>query len=341
MSTRIKPARSFSDTLLTNARQQGDAPADAVVQAVADLDGRPGISQLMRWLANNTAVDTAGQPAAVQVFFEQHTQLPDWADASRMQQGMAFFGKHAGAIGLILGLYSLPYTYLGADGAQVLWLTERIKTDTARRLQETGEWVFAVMSPAEWKTGRAIVRTLKIRLIHAAARWFSRQSGRWQDAWGTPVNQEDMAATNLSFSYVVIRGMRQAGIATTEAEEEAYLHHVNVVNTVLGVTESLIASNLREAFLLERAIVKRQFRPSVAGQGLANSLLDAIAKQAETTLGYDAARSLAASQMRYFLGKPYADWLNLPDAPVVPPLASALTGLTDRLGVIFNERISQ
>ena len=60
---------------------------------------------------------------------------------------MAFFKKHAQQIGLTLGFFSLPYSYLGANGAQVLWLTERIKNDTTRRLQETGEWVFAVNDP--------------------------------------------------------------------------------------------------------------------------------------------------------------------------------------------------
>ena len=68
-----------------------------------------------------------------------------------MKRGMAFFKKHAQQIGLTLGFFSLPYSYLGANGAQVLWLTERIKNDTARRLQETGEWVFAVNNPKEWR----------------------------------------------------------------------------------------------------------------------------------------------------------------------------------------------
>ncbi len=335
MPTLIKPARVFSDTFLTTARQQGDAPADAVIDALVATEGRAGVGLFTRWLAQTDSAEGDSQPTVVQNFFFNQGQLPTWADVDQMRQGMAFFAQHQGSIGLLLGLYSLPYTYLGADGAQVLWLTERIKTDTARRLQETGEWVFGVMNPAEWKTGQAITRTLKIRLIHAAARWFARQSGRWQAEWGVPVNQEDMAATNLSFSYVVIRGLRQVGIATTEAEEEAFLHHFNVVCSVLGVTDALIPQNLREAFGLERAIVRRQFRPSAAGQGLANALLDAIAKQAETTLGYDAARSIAASQMRFFLGQSFADALAIPDVPVVRPVSSALAGLADRLPIFI------
>ncbi|WP_332368272.1 oxygenase MpaB family protein [Spirosoma telluris] len=203
-----------------------------------------------------------------------------------MQRGMDFFQKHAQQIGLVLGFFSLPYSYLGADGAQVLWLTERIKNDTARRLQETGEWVFAVNSPKEWKSGQALARILKIRLIHAGARWFSLHSKRWTMDWGYPVNQEDMAGTNIAFSYIVVLGLRKlAGVLTsraaTEQEEEDYLHHISVVNSVNGVVDALLPQNLREAYLLHQVITRRQFAPSEAGVGLTRSLLNAMAELAQ------------------------------------------------------------
>ena len=138
MPVLIKPTRSFSDALLESYRQQGDAPADAVISAVIAADGPTGLRLLMRWLADTAEFKTNEQHPAVQDFFVQHASLPAWADADRMQRGMEFFKKNAQKIGLTLGLYSLPFTYLGANGAQVLWITERIKTDTARRLQETG-----------------------------------------------------------------------------------------------------------------------------------------------------------------------------------------------------------
>jgi hypothetical protein len=144
----------------------------------------------MNWLADTTDFSPAGQPDAVRAFFADYANPPDWADPDRMKAGRALFKKHAGLIGLILGTYSLPYTYMGANGVQLLWLTERIKNDTARRLQETGEWVFGVHNSKEWISGRAIARTLKIRLIHAGARWFGLQSGRWNAEWGAPVNRK-------------------------------------------------------------------------------------------------------------------------------------------------------
>lgn len=354
MPTLIKPSRSFPDQRLTQYRQQGDVPADGVIAAVVDTNGPTALRSLMGWLADTTDFSTAQQHPAIQDFFVNFAALPAWADPVRMKRGMAFFKKHAQQIGLTLGFFSLPYSYLGANGAQVLWITERIKNDTARRLQETGEWVFAVNNPNEWTTGNAISRTLKIRLIHAGARWFSLHSGRWNDAWGHPVNQEDMAGTNLAFSYIVLLGLRKLNVPMTETEEEDYLHHVNVIGYLNGVADELIAKNLREAYNLGHAIARRQFAPSEAGAGLTRSLLNAIAAitsssqfspggSASTTgipqqgtIGPETIRNLAAGEMRFFLGDEYADWLGIPNAPVEKRLA----GLVSRLPIFQRQGLT-
>ena len=362
MPTLVKPSRLFSDELLTHYRQQGDTPADAVISAVVEAEGPTGLRNLMGWLADTSNFDTNDQPEAVRDFFADQAHLPTWADTDRMKRGMAFFKKHAGLIGLTLGTYSLPYTYMGADGVQLLWLTERIKNDTARRLQETGEWVFAVNNQKEWAAftppptpplllgegGRqsgglspspffrggvgggvkAAHRTLKIRLIHAGARWFGLQSGRWNRDWGMPVNQEDMAATNLSFSYIVLRGLRKSGVTATEQEEEDYLHHINVVGYLNGIAEELLPANLREAYQLERSIVRRQFRSSEAGIGLTKALLDAIAVVGgSSTDRPETVRNLAAAQMRLFLGDATANALGIPAVPVEKRIMNVVSRL--------------
>ncbi|CAN5198302.1 hypothetical protein BH09BAC4_BH09BAC4_20760 [soil metagenome] len=334
MVAHIKPSRSFSNELLQQYRQQGDVPADAVIAALVAAEGPTGLRSLMTWLADTTNMQPVSQHPAVQDFFVQQAKLPVWADMDRMKRGMAFFKKHAQQIGLTLGFYSLPYSYLGANGAQVLWLTERIKNDTARRLQETGEWVFAVNNPREWETGNAIARTLKIRLIHAGARWFSLHSKRWNTDWGFPINQEDMAGTNLTFSYLVLLGLRKSNVVMTEQEEEDYLHHINVVDSLNGVVDELIPTNLREAYNLNYAIAKRQFTSSEAGIGLTRALLNAIATQIVQAgtgkSGFtqpETIRNLAAAEMRFFLGDRYANWLGIPDVPVEKRLISLVNRL--------------
>lgn len=324
MAFAITPTRIFTSAQLDQYRQVGDPPADAAIGKVVADGGREGVSALMRWLASNTDFDSSNQPEIIQQFFADFAHLPAWANWAQMRRGMAFYQQHAGVIGLILGTYSLPYTYLGANGVQLLWLTDRIRTDTARRLQETGEWVFAVNDPKSWdNSAKAILYTLKIRLIHAASRWFGLHSGRWDMAWGVPVCQEDMVGTIGSFSYIVLRGLRKMGVSMTSQEEEDYLHHINVVGYLNGVAEELLPQNLREAFHLDKLIVQRQFRPSEAGTGLTKALLDAIGKQA----GSDSARNLAAAQMRFFLGTDHANALGIPDVPVESRLMSVVSRL--------------
>lgn len=331
MATVIKSTRLFSDALMNDYRQQGDPVADAAILAVVDAGGREAVSSLMRWLGNSADFSTTTQLPVIQQFFSEHSHLPAWADSARMARGMAFFQKNMGAVGLILGMSSLPYTYLGANGAQLLWLTERIKTDTTRRLQETGEWFFTVVNPKNWPSGQAITFTLKIRLIHAAARWFGLHTGRWNMDWGYPVNQEDMAGTNLAFSYMVIQGLRQSGISTTEEAEEDYLHLFNVINSVIGLSEALLPRNLREAHQLGAGIGRRQFRSSDAGIGLTKSLLDSIGQQASQFGNLDAntARNFAAGEMRFFLGDKWATMLGIPPASV----EKRLVGLFNRFSV--------
>ncbi|GAB3991871.1 hypothetical protein GCM10028807_23260 [Spirosoma daeguense] len=337
MVVHVKPSRLFSDEMLTVYRQQGDAPADAVITSIVDAEGAAGLPKLMRWLADTENVSTTDQLPTVRHFFEQYSQLPDWADWTRMKRSMDLFRKNGRQIGLLLGCYSLPYCYLGAHGAQVLWLTERIKQDTTRRLQETGEWIFAVNNPKEWTTGKAISRTLKVRLIHAGVRWYTLRSSRWNDTWGHPVNQEDMAGTNLAFSYIVLRGLRKLDISLSQQQEEDYLHHSNVIGYLNGVSEELLPKNLREAYHLDRSISRRQFATSDAGIGLTNALLNAMAagipaQGSPTDKGADknrreSVRNLAAGEMRFFLGDQYANWLGIPQVPLEKRVVNILNHL--------------
>ncbi|MFC5409515.1 oxygenase MpaB family protein [Larkinella bovis] len=316
--------RIFSEDLLDRSRQQGDPAADAVLAAVAAEGGREKIGLLMRWLANPDDLNATDQHPSVRDFVETQVRLPTWLDYRRMETAMRFFSKNEVAVELVLGCYSLPYCYAGADGARVLWQSQRIHNDTRKRLEETGAWFFRIMKPRNWENGKAVAHTLKIRLLHAAVRWFTLQSSQWQMDWGYPINQEDMAATNLAFSYIVIRGLRKGAVLMTDEEEDAYLHLINVTGYLLGVSEELLPQNRREAFHLERAIVRRQFRPSEQGMGLTRSLLAAL-----ETMSPPALRNLPAAQMRFLLGDELADLLGVPAVA----LEKRLVGLANTLPI--------
>lgn len=300
--------RPFTNDFLEPFRHQGDPAADSVIDNVAKTGGHATVGPLMRLLTDYEDFDLDAQPNVVKDFIINNNSLPDGTDEKLFSEGIAFFWKHYRVVSLLLGTYSLPYCYAGANGAQVLWISERIKSKTFQRLEETGAFVFGIMQEKDWKNGVNFVRIAKIRLLHAAVRWFTLHSGRWNDDWGHPVCQEDMAGTNLSFSYIIILGLRKLSLTVSDQEERAYLYFWNRVGELLGLAPELTPTNMLEAYRLDKGIAKRQFRPSEAGQGLTKALLGVI----ESEVPSPTLRNFPAAQMRFFLGEATADLLGIP-----------------------------
>ncbi len=301
--------RSFPADFLEPYRYLGDPLADVVVDEVASQGGHATVGPLMRFLTDYEDFDLEAQPDVVREFINSQATFPVHTDKEQFKEGIDFFWKHYQLVSLLLGTYALPYCYAGANGAKVLWISERIKNNTFQRLEETGAFVFGIMQERDWQNGVNFQRIAKIRLLHAAVRWFTLNSGKWDVAWGHPVCQEDMTGTNLSFSFIIIKGLRKLNITVSKQEEEAFLYFWNVVGELLGVVPELLPQNMLEAYRLDKGVAERQFTSSEAGQGLTKSLLKAIEQQITSpTL-----QNLPAAQMRFFLGKKIADILDVPE----------------------------
>ena len=303
----IKPTRQFPNELMDKLRQTGDPLADAVIFKLHETEGIGGVRSMFSWLNSSESISSY---QIIKEFIDQNNTLPDFADKKLMHQGMKFFIKNQNQIGLMLACYSLPYCYAGADGAKVLAMSQRISTDTLKRLEETGEFVQIITQEKNWNNDEAIRKILKVRLMHAAIRFFTEYHGTWNLAWGKPVNQEDMAGTNGAFSYIVLRGMRKMGTEPEESDSEAYLHFWNVVSVIMGIDKTLIPNNLREAFVMDKVIAKRQFRASEEGKLLTRALLDTMEKFIENPL----LKSFPAAQMRFLMGDEVSDMLAIPKA---------------------------
>ncbi len=325
----IKPTRQFPHDMMDKFRQMGDPEADKAITTLFESNGITGVREMFKWLNTSESISSF---RIINDFIKNNQSLPNFADKKLMQQGMKFFVKNQTAVGIMLACYSLPYCYAGADGAKVLAMSQRIQTDTLKRLQETGEFLEIVTKEENWKNGEAVRKVLKIRLMHAAIRFFTEYHGTWDLAWGKPVNQEDMAGTNGAFSYIVIRGMRKTGETPNDADAEAYLHLWNVISVIMGVDEALIPDNLREAFTMDKAIATRQFRPSEEGKALTKALLNTIENFIENPL----LKTFPAAQMRYLMGDSVADMLGIPkvsfEKKLIPLIPTA---------VLFGQKLPQ
>jgi hypothetical protein len=231
-----------------------------------------------------------------------------------MRQGSAFFARHSEMIMSLLGLLSLPYCYTAANGAMVLYLTELIRKQTTKRLFDTAIFIWEVLAPDAFEDkGKAFAEIMKVRIIHAIVRHYMHSSGKWDQAWGMPVNQEDMAGTNLSFSLIVIRGLRKLGYTVRKSDEKAFLHIWAVIGSLIGLEQALIPENSTEAELLDTRIKQRQFADSDHGKELTHALIGHILSVNESKATADDIRGL----MRYLLGDEISDQLSI-ESPALP-----------------------
>jgi len=238
--------------------------------------------------------------------------LPDWTDYELMRRSETFFSTHTQDIFLLLGVYSLPYCYAAANGAQVLSFSGRMKNDVIQRLRETAQFIFNVLeSNAFTGIGLGFESCLKVRLLHAMIRYHILAKGNWDDRkFGQPINQEDMSGTNLAFSSIIIDGLKKFGHRIDERDEEAYLHRWRVIGYLLGLEDKLLPRNRKEFFFLKTNIEKRQVKPSAVGQELAQTLINEIEESPEQPFP----KGFSASITRYMLGDKIADMLLIPDS---------------------------
>jgi hypothetical protein len=323
----------FPEAQLQQARRQADPVADAAVES---LFAQHTFRQLNEWIAalvrNDQALPTQF-PESLLSYFSRTAQLPAWANGRKMQQGAAFFARHARPALSILGCYSLPFSYAAADGAQVLWLSQRIRQDARRRLAETAQFLLDVVDKNAFAPiGKGIRSIQKVRLIHAAIRYHVNRSGQWQDAWGVPVNQEDMVGTHLSLSYIVLDGLSKLGFYYSQEEAEAYLHLWNVIGAMLGINDEMLPKSMKAAYWLERRIRERHFRQSEAGIGLTKALLDCMVEAAPASF----AKDFLPAYVRFLIGDKVADLL---DVPVAAKASVALGSIRvgNSIGGLFNQ----
>ena len=308
----MKGNQIFSDTLLSLKRTQGDRYADELINNYfTDNTKKQVLRNWLNQLNQNTDLLTIPTEFKDYIFIAKANKLPVWAKPKQMELGAAFFARNNDLIMNLLALLSLPYCYAAADGALVLSQTNRMRNDVGVRLYETAEFVWEVMAPnAFTNKGKAFASILKVRLMHAAARHYILKSDGWNLALGYPVNQEDMAGTNLSFSLMVIRGLRKFGISVSYEEQLAFMHLWNVIGYLLGLEEDLLPNSGKDAFNLEEAIRVRQFKASNHGMDLTSSLLKYFTNiNSNSGLSNQEIPQL----MRYLLGNEVADILGLPN----------------------------
>ena len=295
---------------LNTYRNIGDQKADKFVNDCFEFDAKKKLlyESLALLKSNADWPQFLKSIPEAKWFDKEIINIPSPDEKSRAT-AIRFFQSKEIYILQLLGLLSLPYCYAAADGAEVLYQTERMYKDVKTRLEETAGFVKAMMQLNTMDLqGEGKVQLFKVRVMHAVARYYL-QKANWNQALGLPVNQEDMAGTNLSFSLIVIRGLRKMGFTISYEEQMSYIKYWSWVGAMLGVKPEILPANGKEAYDLDSAIAKRQFKTSKAGKQLTLSLLNCFYQLNDQS---EISNKEIVGFMRFLLGDEVSEILDLP-----------------------------
>lgn len=229
----------------------GDPEADELVVAFNDgVNINPGV--FLYRLINQGICANSDDPDErdLAAYLAHPEPLPVWADPDQIMAGQQFFQRQSLPLSACLFYASLPHAFAMARGAKVLTVTGLLHAGPARRIAETGQFLFDVMGMndgqdddrttvvaglAPGSQGHAAAR--RVRVFHAAVRnWILTQTDEpWDPGDGTPINQEDLLGTVLTFTIAALRALETMEVSFTDDEAEAYMHTWCVIGHLLGI----------------------------------------------------------------------------------------------------------
>ena len=89
---------------------------------------------------------------------------------------------------------------------------------------------------------------------------FNDFSEDYKDYWdkeGQPINQEDLAYTLQTFSWVGVRGLRTLGLGLSDKEELAIIHCWRLAGHHMGIQDELVPESVEESEAMFEAMKKR------------------------------------------------------------------------------------
>ncbi|GEM_PF-428129 len=304
---RRTPNRRWTDELLDRFRAQGDPGADAIALSLLANGDIDDVRALLRSLTTSDRLPATLTPRARALI--EREAVPSWADPERLELACEVFERYAIPILQSLLYRSLPELYALGDGAEVLHRSQQIEVLPHRRIRETLTFVIEVMSPdALEPDGLGVHHAQRVRLLHAAVR--THLLARGWDPRRPPINQEELAATLVTFSGIVVDSMERFGIELSAAERGAWMHRWNVVGALMGIDDELLFADVEDSLAMFAEVRRRHHRRSEAGVAVMKGTMDF----ADALLAGEALDGAGPMLVRHLCGDALADLLDVPPA---------------------------
>lgn len=321
-----------------------DTLADAVIREVYQKVGFKTADQWINQLLQNEAVPEA--PACLHQIIKHTLSLPKWVDESLLDAGTQLC-RRSGTLGLmVLRNYCLMGGYESAAINKPLVFTGALKKGAAKRLTETTEyWVRIIGENAITNPKIGQKESLKIRLMHAYARVSILDGGKWEEAaWGAPLNQWDMLATNLGFTIVFLDGLRKLGMKITDEEVNGIFHFWKYTGYLLGIPPDILPNSESDAIkaIYSWTITQSPADADTIALAKALSLEPVDGPFPKTKLKKQLVYKIHLGFNRYFLGRFSCETMQLPQTiwRFQPYLLRTFIGLGQCM-VIQSEKIRE
>lgn len=257
--------RWSDDGFLNDLRGQGDPEADAVVARLI-AERVHDVSRLFRLLQANDTPLPAEAPQPLHEFMATTAGLPPGIDQPRLERGGAAFLKNALPSVVVLLASSLPRGYAAPCLCEILSISRNLEHHPFQRLMGVVQLLINVSDADAFRPdGRAVVTAQKLRLLHAGVRVLAgRYRAGYQARFGVPVNHEDMLATIMAFSYLLVAGLGRLEVPLTPEEAEDHYYLWRLFALLMGIhpagrphDDSFIPATLDDAAAFYTSYVRR------------------------------------------------------------------------------------
>lgn len=300
----------YTDDFLENLRMEGDPVLDRIVDELFKNSQVGSVNDLLKQLMDNGQEYPKELPDTIEFWLKNTANCPEGVDFTRIRNATDLFREHGIAITFLLSTCSLVNCYAARKGVKVLTFSYRLGQNAYRRIAETGQFILHIMAPGGLESGGQGIKAIqKVRLMHSAIRHLVLKTGKWDEKEnGIPICQEDLLGTLLTFSIVILDGLRKLGMKVTKQQAEDYLYFWKIVGIMLGAREDIIPETIAESKQLEKMIKKRHHGPSPEGVQMTSALLEFHA----SLIPGEKFDNIIHALIRETVGDEIADWMEVP-----------------------------
>ncbi|GAA4679979.1 oxygenase MpaB family protein [Gordonia humi] len=335
-SAALLAAPTFGWTAARAGAAPGDGPRidakhtwdDEPDELIADIYSSGQVTKvnnaMRKWQKNGQGLSKE-IPADLRTFIEKARELPDWADAGKLDDAVRFNQKRGTYLGALYGFASGMMSAVIPHEAMVVYYS-RGGAQLKDRIAKTAKLGYDIGSLNAYQDGGEMAVTcVKTRLIHSAVRHLLPQQHKWSSRMPyqeKPITQADQMVTWHSLPTTVMRMLRRWQVPVDARESEGFLHSWQVAGHMLGIRDGLIPATWKDAEDQSKVALDPILKGTPEGRKLAHMLLQ---------LGFNLDLSILSPGVlgaltRFMLGDRIATELRIPREPVWDPLLAASWG---------------